>query len=305
MSDTSSDGARPQSTTRTLKPRFTDGETEARRGDGIPLPAEPVAPPPPSGSRRRFPPLCRPAGAAPPALRPRRLPGRQRSGAGRGAPRGGGLPAALPRGLGGRAGRRGPFPFCSRLCPPFLGARQGERSRGAEQRRAPPPYPAAGLRAAGPAALRDGPLLLTLQLRVSTADLPPPAPSPPSFPPRSPPAHTPLSRFLSTPSSRFMHLFVLCLQAQVSARSAAGFVRPSGPGVAGGGVGLKPRRRREPRWKEPGAGGCTPGAGWGAGHGGPPAHPRTGGSVLPFFFKSHCGSPLPLVWSCFFIRKTK
>lgn len=235
MSDTSSDGARPQSTTRTLKPRFTDGETEARRGDGIPLPAEPVAPPPPSGSRRRFPPLCRPAGAAPPALRPRRLPGRQRSGAGRGAPRGGGLPAALPRGLGGRAGRRGPFPFCSRLCPPFLGARQGERSRGAEQRRAPPPYPAAGLRAAGPAALRDGPLLLTLQLRVSTADLPPPAPSPPSFPPRSPPAHTPLSRFLSTPSSRFMHLFVLCLQAQVSARSAAGFVRPSGPGVAGGG----------------------------------------------------------------------
>lgn len=141
MSDTSSDGARPQSTTRTLKPRFTDGETEARRGDGIPLPAEPVAPPPPSGSRRRFPPLCRPAGAAPPALRPRRLPGRQRSGAGRGAPRGGGLPAALPRGLGGRAGRRGPFPFCSRLCPPFLGARQGERSRGAEQRRAPPPLP--------------------------------------------------------------------------------------------------------------------------------------------------------------------
>lgn len=79
---------------------------------------------------------------------------------------------------------------------------------------------------------------------------------------------------------------------------------PLGAGGREGGVGLKPRRRPEPRWKEPGAGGCTPGAGWGAGLGGPPAHPDCGGfgcSVLPFFFKPHCVSPLPLVWGCFFI----
>lgn len=154
---------RPRPTLRALKPRFTDGETEARGGEAVPPTtgrgARPLGQPQPrrhlarrslrsgryrrgregSGVRLGF----SLGGAAPaPALGSRvgfasRGGGGARSGAGGCSPRQsapGAERAVGPPGLS----------LYSRLCPPFFGARtcrQGERSRGAEPAPRPPGAP--------------------------------------------------------------------------------------------------------------------------------------------------------------------
>lgn len=136
-----------------------------------PSPATPGPPPPPprqvppgwEAERGRRSGRASPCGGGRPPVVPAPAVGAagwfRRGGRGRGAERGGGLPAVGGRrrctpGAGRAGGLAGAFPLCSRLCPPFLGARtlrQGDRIRGAEAapRRAPPGAPRS--RSPGPA----------------------------------------------------------------------------------------------------------------------------------------------------------